>query len=282
MSIKTSCSDNGVYPPFCELASSNDRVFAEFRRNPVYCGVVETVSYAAGRDYLERILLQSKAWSRQFSEFSKNDVVGNPLVFAYRYGLLKRKQCTFAPTTLRYIKVLADMKALFGVLDNMRIAEIGGGYGGQCAIVSRVFRPARYTIIDLEPCLRLARRYLEASGISDVTYVTIGELDEAGARPAYDLVISNYAFSELSRSVQDEFVGKVIAGASRGYFMCNFATHTWEGDQYSQHEMMELRRDARVFRESPPLSVIDREAKVALVVFGGEVIDGWVPEIGRA
>lgn len=275
---KTSCSDNEVYPRFCELASNNESVFTNFRRDPVYRGVVETVQREVGHDYLYKILLQSKALSIYFNEFKKNDLLGNPQVFTYRYGFLKLKKIVFSPTTLRYIKVLADLQALFDSLNHMRIVEIGGGYGGQCAIITRVFRPVHYTIIDLEPCLKLTKRYLESLGIYGVNYVTISDLDKTYTKCGFDLVISNYAFSELSRSVQDDYATKIISGASRGYLLCNFSTHTWEKEQYSEYEMMNLRPDSLVFKRYPPLSKLDIEYNISLVIFGAQVPMGWKPE----
>lgn len=278
MNNKTSCSDNGVYPRFCEVASIDESVFANFRRDSAYRNIVETVPYKAGLDYLNKALLQNKDLTSYFKEFNNNDLLGNPQVFTYRYGFLKLKKVTFSPTTLRYIKVLADLKALFGSLDNMRIVEIGGGYGGQCAIISRVFRPARYTIIDLEPCLKLTRRYLESLGIHGVDYLTMDELDKTYTKDGFDLVISNYAFSELSKSVQDEYVSKIISGASRGYFLCNFSSHTWENEQYSEYEFMNLRQDLLVFKNYPPLANIDTQYKISLIVFGAKLPKGWKPE----
>jgi hypothetical protein len=160
----------------------------------------------------------------------------------------------------------------------MRIVEIGGGYGGQCAIISRFFNPALYTIVDLEPCLKLTRRYLDSLGIHGVNYVTMRELDETYTKGGFDLVISNYAFSELSRSVQDEYVSKIISGASRGYFLCNFSTHTWEKEQYSEYEMMNLRPDSFVFKKYPPLSNLDIQSNISLIVFGTQLTKGWKPE----
>ena len=37
-----------------------------------------------------------------------------------------------SPNTLKYIKVLMDLKKHWKTLDNMEICEIGVGYGGQC------------------------------------------------------------------------------------------------------------------------------------------------------
>lgn len=278
MSDKTSCSDNGEYPQFCELASNDESVFDNFRRDPVYRKVVETLSYTDGRDYFKNACLQDKRLSNHFREFRKNDLLGNPKVFTYRYGFLNLKSIVFSPTTCRYIKVLTDLQALFGSLNHLRIVEIGGGYGGQCSIIYKLFKPARYTIIDLEPCLKLTKRYLESLGIYGVNYVTISDLDETYIKDGFDLIISNYAFSELSRFVQDEYATKIIFNASRGYFLCNFSSHTWEKEQYSEHDFLNLRQDSYIFKRYPPLSNIDINYKVSLIVFGAQLPEGWKHE----
>ena len=52
---RTSLSDAGDYPVFCDMASENDRVFSTFRRNPIYNVVLEHVSYEQGLKYAEII-----------------------------------------------------------------------------------------------------------------------------------------------------------------------------------------------------------------------------------
>lgn len=278
MSDKTSCSDNELYPCFCELASHDDGVFARFRNDPIYKGVVETVSREAGLDYLNKILEQSKALPFNFSGFMKNDLLGDPQIFTYRYGFLKLKNISFSPTTLRYIKVLVDLMDLFGSLNDMRIVEIGGGYGGQCSVISSFFKLAHYTIVDLDPCLKLTKKYLETLGVRGVSYANMHEFEEVNNRGVIDLVISNYAFSELSRSVQDEYVSKIISESSKGYFMCNFSTHTWENKQYSEHEFMNLRQDSLLYKKYPPLSNLDIQHNISLIVFGARLTKKWESE----
>ena len=278
MADKTSCSDDEEYPQFCELASNDDSVFENFRSDPVYRKIVETVSYPGGRDYLKKSCLQDKMLSSYFNEFGKNDLLGNPQVFIYRYGFLKLKKISFSPTTLRYVKVLADLQDLFGPLNHMRIIEIGGGYGGLCSIIYKMFKPASYTIIDLEPCLKLSRRYLETLGIHGVNYETMSDLNETNTNGGFDLVISNYAFSELSRSVQNEYVTKIISKASRGYFLCNFSSHTWQKEQYSENDFLNIRQDSIIFKRYPPLAKIDTQCKISLIVFGAQLPKGWKPD----
>src|SRR5258708_4434505 len=111
--------DGGDYKTLCTLAVAQEDIFKKFRRSPTYTDIVETVPYWQGFQYLEIIRSHYPELTSSFDLFRKNDEFGGSQIFDY--GLAG----DFAPTTLRYIKVLGDLKRLFGSLDKMRIVEIG-------------------------------------------------------------------------------------------------------------------------------------------------------------
>lgn len=88
----------------------------------------------------------------------------------------------------------------------MRIVEIGVGYGGQCKIISDLYEFESYTLVDLPSCLPLAKKYLDHFEVRNIICSTLDELDK---KNQYDLVISNYAFSEITRGLQDDYIDKV-------------------------------------------------------------------------
>ncbi len=122
-----------------------------------------------------------------------------------------------SPTTLRYVKVLSDLEYMFGVLDGMSVAEIGGGYGGQCALIKTRFEVLQYTLIDLSPVLGLAQQYLEHLRIADVIFRPWDQLEDIQC----SLAISNYALSEMRRDVQEFYIERVLSRAERGYVLWN-------------------------------------------------------------
>lgn len=202
--MKTSISDYPGYRNFCQLAATNPEVFAKFRRDPVLMGIMEHVSWVTAGECIEIIQRDSPSLLAHFPRFSESETVGRP--------------SALSPTTLRYIKVLSDLSKYFGSLDGFRVAEIGGGYGGQCKIIHDVFKPAEYTLIDLPEPLALAKRVLTTFTIPNVSFLTREEL-----RPQnYDLVISNYALSECAPSIRAEYEELVLAWAKRGYLSVNF------------------------------------------------------------
>jgi putative sugar O-methyltransferase len=118
-----------------------------------------------------------------------------------------------------YLKVLVDLRDIFGNLDRLRIAEIGIGYGGQCRSVLQLHRVRHYDLFDLPTVNLLAQRFLETSGV-DTSTLTFHD----GRAPKFcesDLLISNYAFSELRRDVQEAYMESVVSHATRGYVTYN-------------------------------------------------------------
>ena len=211
----TSLSDDQAYPQICQYASNDYRVFNQFRRNPVYNRILEHAKEHMGSEYLRRIEELDPELYRELDRFRENDAYGNPRTYAYP------DVGRFSPTTLRYVKVMADLRRLFGSLDGMRICEIGVGYGGQCRVIGAFFRPASYCLVDIKPALNLAQRYLDNYVLdSPLSYRTLNEL----RAESYDLVISNYAFTELTRPVQDAYCQRILFNSSRGYITYNQIT----------------------------------------------------------
>jgi hypothetical protein len=150
--------------------------------------------------------------------------------------------------TLRYVKVLSDLRRLFGDLTGMSIVEIGVGYGGQCRLICEFWPLRSCTLIDLDPVLELADRYLNTVGVEPRPEL----LRQGVVRPArYDLVISNYAFSELDRRVQDRYASEVVSQADRGYITCNFISSIFGVDSWSRSELENVHPGSHWVPEEP-------------------------------
>jgi putative sugar O-methyltransferase len=212
---RTSLTDQAAYTNLCEEAARDPAVFASFKRHPDYTPVLEHVTCDDGKHYLRIALEQTPAFASVLERFRENDRLGAPQTCDYGgHGV-------FSPTTLRYAKVASDLTMLFGSLDALRIIEIGCGYGGQCFITTATSAPQSYTLVDLEPCLRLQQAYLSKLGVQNTRFVTAGELPD---NEEYDLVVSNYAFSECVRDVQEDYLERVLRRSKRGYVTCNWVS----------------------------------------------------------
>ena len=97
--------------------------------------------------------------------FHQNDAIGNPVT--HHFGRIGE----FSPTTIRYATVAADLFASFGDMSGWRVAEIGGGYGGQAKVLMDTVHLAHYAIWDVLPASALQARYLcRHFGKTDVSF----------------------------------------------------------------------------------------------------------------
>lgn len=197
------------YLALCREAVENDGVFAKFRRMSPMNMIVENSPVKSGKEYFN-IIQRKHLWlSNHFGSFQTSDGIGNPETFEFDL-------CNFSPTTLRYIKTLGDLHNFFGPLDGMRIAEIGGGYGGLCKIIHDVFKPQQYIIYDLPEVLALQNKFLRKFGVVP----TLLNCPEAPCE--IDLLIAMYSWSELSHDLQNEYLINVIRKAKYCYIMLNY------------------------------------------------------------
>ena len=229
-----SLSDQGTYVALVEAALRDPAIFAQFRRAPAYREIVETVSAKLGMYYLSLIQSEDPGILEMMPDFKINDLVGGPEVVGYP-GIGE-----ISPTSVRYVKVASDLRRRFGDLSGFRIAEIGVGYGGQLRILDQLFPKLEYHLFDLPPVLDLASKYLE-SFILRGSYHT-RTLNSSTGRDEFDLVISNYAFSELPSTLQLGYVEKILARCRRGYMTMNsgFSGSTFQGNFLSVDALRDL------------------------------------------
>jgi putative sugar O-methyltransferase len=200
-----------AYPTLCGTAASNQTIFNKFRSSKIMVEALDHVSIEQGNAYIAEILKNTN-WKESYSNaINEIDKLGKPRKYRFTYG-------TFSPTLLRYLKVFVDLEKYFGPLKNLNLTEIGIGFGGQASLISKLDKPKSYNFFDIPPVLNLATRFIK-------------ELDAQGNFSYYDgrsptistqdLVISNYAFSELYRDVQIKYLKNVILPSPRGYITWN-------------------------------------------------------------
>lgn len=130
-----------------------------------------------------------------------NDTIGDPHLHDISgwYG---------SNSTAQYMGVISNLIDLFENLDKLDILEIGGGYGGQALGILDIFSPNSYTILDLPE-------------VNDLQYKVLGDqvtLTSTVPKKKYDLIISNYALSELPD--QSPYT-KLLKRCKHGYITCN-------------------------------------------------------------
>jgi phospholipid N-methyltransferase len=237
----TSLSDNQLYPNFCLKASTDLSVFYNFRRNAIYQEILEHVNYETGKEYLSEITKNNPELLKNIDAFKKNDEFGSPETFDFA------SIGNISSSTLRYVKVAGDLISLFKNLDNLNICEIGVGYGGQCRVLNSAASPAKYTLVDIKAALMLTQRFLDNFILNSVVkYKTMNELEVQN----YDLVISNYAFTELPKSIQDVYLKKIILNSKRGYITYNDINPA-HFNSYKKDALLKIIPNSRIIEEKP-------------------------------
>jgi len=228
--MKTSISDYKEYKDVCLNAANDNESFINFRRHPQYTPILEHTSYDLGKGYIEW-LMKNNFDINQIEKIKLNDLEGGAILEQYDepFGQI-------CPSTLRYTKVMHELELMFGPLNGKNIIEIGVGYGGQCKIINDCYKPASYTLVDLPEVIALSKRYLTSSNYDNVHYFTQENLPDK----EYDLVISNYAFSECERSIQMGYVNDVLKKSKNGYITFNTISHLFNVDSLSKEEFQTL------------------------------------------
>ncbi len=237
-------SDDGLYLGSIQKFLLSQNSFDNFKQDPFYQMILEHTSKEIGKDYLDILKHQAPEFLDASLDLCKqNDELGNADVYEYgELGLI-------SPSTLYYMKVASDLKVLFGDNIGDDITEIGCGYGGQALILDRVFEFSKNTLFDIDLVLDLTSRYLEHFTLrGSYKTTTINTVTPQN----YDLVISNYAFSELPADLQKKYIEKVLVNSARGYLIMNSGRDGGiKEDRLTLDELEKLLPKFEIFEEKP-------------------------------
>lgn len=185
----------------------------DFRRLRAVTSVVETVGLTDARFYAERIREWGGDWL-QNPEVKVIDAWGNPIRCP---RLLLGTNRAFSPTTLRYLATALWLNREGYINRETRIVEIGVGFGGLTAM-NAVVSGAKTFLVDLPQVSRSTLRMLSENNLEGY-----GIHDGESKPTEIDLVISNYAFTELSADLQDTYLRQYLLPAKHGVIISNAA-----------------------------------------------------------
>lgn len=230
------------YKNICLLASKDDSYFNTFKSHPDYNVILEHVSYETGKEYYNHCLNVNKQIfdSKSVEIMKQIDSLGLPRRCFYE-GI-----GDVSPTMLRYYSVMGDIQRLYGSLDNKTIVEIGAGYGGQSMMIQSHYNIKKYVIVDLPEVIELVKTFLKKNNVDLTRYEfhafpNIPEIES-------DFLISNYAFSECPKSVQDIYINNLINKTKSFYMIINFMG----GKFYTKEELLsKISGEITITKEEP-------------------------------
>ena len=238
------------YEGILEKAVHSNFHLKKFRKNFYYRQIVETVTPDLGFEYIKRINDLDPNFLKRSDTQKYFDNIGNPLT--YKYPGVGR----VSPTTLRYLAVALELKVLFGNLNNRIIGEIGVGYGGQIKTLDTMYELKKYYAFDLFLAQSLTKKYL--SRFTNKSEIIYPDIDSWNNGTKIDLVISNYAFSELPRETQFLYLDQVILYSKNGYMTMNTGRGNLSGRKRNQLDLDKLLKkipNSRIIEEVPRTNV---------------------------
>ena len=224
----------------------DEALLSNFRRKYDYREILEHVSFSLGKQYLDSIKhSMPNSYNQLLLESLRNDSFGNP--YRYKYS---EKLC-ISPTTLRYIYTAIDIERTIGLGRNDSVVEIGVGYGGQAAVLESLYKVSNYDAFDLPEVIFLANVYLKK--INSRIRFDSRDIHRAQDK-VWDIVISNYAFSELNKDLQIRYLDSILSKTSRGYMIMNSGRLNVSGrstSKLSVKEIAEFLPTMRIKEENP-------------------------------
>ncbi len=235
----TSISDIPEYISICKIASEEPEVLSKFKRCYEYRLVLEHVTRYQGQQYLS--FIENDKGILDVLEFVSEKEIGEPFRYCYR------NLGSLSPTQIRYAKIVRDVHLLFPKIVGGNIVEVGVGNGGLAAQLSKYFELSRYSLVDLPEVLALTSKILTSFDVQ-THFDFIPPLELKGIES--DLFISNYAFSELRKEIQDMYLDNLISKAKSGYMIYNHI-HDDSSVSYSALEIQKMIPGAEIFEEVP-------------------------------
>ncbi len=219
---------------------TSEQAFSKFRSCKSYRKILEHVPPRTGEKYL-RQLKKNELPFQTLKNLVPQINLGGPATYHFH------DLGSISPTSIRYAKVHNDIRNLFGDLTDFNIIEIGCGYGGLALQMMNGESLRSFGIADLEVVEQLAKKYILRINSETKNVLRIARQHK---HEEIDLVISNYAFSELTQEIQDEYLEKYILKSKRGYMIYNHINPI-EFESYSALDFCKIVPGAEIIQEIP-------------------------------
>lgn len=218
------------WPRACAALASGTWTSKNFRRTHAVRQVVETLGPVDGRHFAKWIRHNAPEYLRD-KRVAAIDAWGDPIRWS---GACLGTPHPFSPTTLRFLAHALWLKREGFIKEGGTVVEIGVGFGGLAAMNAIVSR-ATTIMIDLPPVIDAAMLQMNELGLGK-----FASIDHAKAADHDVFFISNYAFTELSRDMQDTYADQFIRHAHRGVILSNAAVFAGHMQSRDNNQIIDL------------------------------------------
>ena len=249
------------WPLACSALVSGAWTTRNFRNTHAVRQVVETLGPVDGKHFAEWIKAHAPEYLTD-RNVAAVDTWGDPIRWP---GCLLGTPRAFSPTTLRYLAHALWLKQKGYVKEGGTIIEIGVGYGGLAAMNALVSK-ATTIMVDLDPVTKTAMQCMKDLGLGEYATTDYRKATEGKA-----CFVSNYAFTELSRELQDAYASEWIQNTECGVILSNAAVFSDHMHSRNNKEIIEMLGthgiEARVETRDHILCKSDHQHGNALVIW---------------
>lgn len=215
-------NDIYVHTSVCENAVKNENIFNIFKKDSNFTTILEHTQENFSHDFMSQIIniYPEEAKKINWNLVKENDSIGSAHIINYPElsQLIELEDYNFSPSTVAYafkaLDILYHMKK--SNLNDIKILEIGAGYGGQCKMIfdmANIFsiNILEYTLVDLYWPNQLQKKYLNYLGYKNkLNFVSFEELvDNKNNLPEFNYLISIYALGEFPQDIQQFYIDKM-------------------------------------------------------------------------
>ena len=197
--------------------------YSNFRKIDSLCTQVSGANYNRAKGELDYILENNPSIiTNNLDKILECDSFGSPTVHRFWSRTLTIKCSDSISPPLYDLTKLAEN---FGSLpSNLNVLEVGCGFGIETKIFHDLVGYKSYTHVDLPDMLKLQSVYLSHFNIPNVKYINPSE-DMKSVKDEYDLFLSNFAFTEISKDIQKFYFDSLITKCRMGIVLGKMAPH---------------------------------------------------------
>ncbi len=249
LKYRKSVSDNVTYPNFCLNASKDEKIFSTFRQDKTYQHILEHLDINIAKIYFELIKEDHGLTEEEIYNYVKElNTVGSP-----ELEIISNSIPPLSTTGLRYLYTALEIKKFTNSIDHSvkNIIELGCGYGGQSILLNNFFNIESYTYVDLTEVNKLIEKFTSHFNIHfSKNFLTLNDKFQKN----YDLLISNYSFSELPGRLQKKAIKKIFNHSKLGYLIINSENFTDNYNFLKRNEYKDLFKNYEIYDEKPQTS----------------------------
>lgn len=228
------------YIDFCKEATENNQIFDTFRSHKDYGVILEGGQKRIGFANLRQIKkLGGYKWFKEnFTEIKKNDLYGNPIIHNFGDSII----CS--SSTIQYARDVYNCILILkkNSKNQLRICEVGGGFGGFARLAISLLNIEKYYLIDQTEPLNLAEKYLKKypNILSKVELISsINVFEKIQESNSFDLFIASSSVAELDFQTQKFYFENCIKKSNNVFLEYN-TIHLKGVEKFLREELNEL------------------------------------------